>query len=189
MGMYNQTSKVIDSFLAASAVGGTLALTILAPNAAIALEKPLKRYLDNRASNQEAKRIARYLKQQRLVHVKPNEDGSFTVTFTEKGRSRAQKAYFERLTLPSQKWDQKWRIFMFDIPEKYKTTRDYISHHLKRIGFKQLQKSVFVFPFPVDEFVAVLNDLFPEVAKHVSYMTVSEIDNHNKLVKQFKNLL
>ncbi len=188
MSRRNYTSEIIDNFLTFVVFSGSLALTIVAPNALVALEKPLLRFL-NRQSKTEAKRIARYLKQQKIVNVTPNDDDSFRVTLTEGGKKRAYRAYFEKLNVTDEKWDKKWRVLIFDIPEKHKTTRDYIRFHLRRIGFKPLQKSVFAYPYQVDEFIAVMYELFPNVKPYFSYMTVSEIDQHNALVKQFKHLI
>ena len=43
-------------------------------------------------------------------------------------------------------WDHKWRLVVFDIPEKYATLRDKVRTILKRSGFVKLQQSVWVFP-------------------------------------------
>lgn len=186
--MRNQTSEIIDNFLKSLVLVGALSITVMAPNAVVALEKPLMSLLkDNK--NQESKRIGRYLKRVRLVKVSANSDGSFTVTLTDKGKTRASKIRFECLSMPQQPWDKRWRIVMFDIPEKHKSTRDYISFHLKRIGFKQLQRSVFVYPHPVDDFIELVRELFPEAARHIIVLTTSEIDVHNSLVKTFAHIL
>src|SRR3989344_687845 len=46
------------------------------------------------------------------------------------------------------KWDRKWRIVMFDIPEKLKGLRDSLRLHFREIGMIELQKSVLVYPYP-----------------------------------------
>lgn len=189
MGKRTYVSDIIDDLLVAVATAGALGLSIVAPNSLVALEKPLKKLLGGGAKRKEAKRIGRYLKQQKLVETVSNEDGSYQVTLSDKGVRRTKRVQFEKLEIPESKWDEKWRIIMFDIPEQYKSTRDYISKHLRLIGFEQLQRSVFVYPYPVDEFVALLYEIFPEVERHVFYMVVEDIDQHNVLVKQFKTIL
>ena len=42
------------------------------------------------------------------------------------------------------KWDGKWRIVVFDIPEQKRAIRNLFRRNLKKWGFKQLQKSVWV---------------------------------------------
>lgn len=41
-------------------------------------------------------------------------------------------------------WDGKWRIVIWDIPEKRRIARDLLRHKLKWLGFNQLQKSIWV---------------------------------------------
>ena len=45
------------------------------------------------------------------------------------------------------KWDRKWRIILFDIPEKIRKARDVFRYHLNQLGFYEFQKSVFVHPY------------------------------------------
>lgn len=188
MGKRTASSEVIDKFLVSFGILGTAYLALVAPNSLAALEKPLTKLL-GRKQARDAKRIAQYMKDKKIIKVVSNQDGSYLVTLTEKGRRRAQKAYFDALTIPDEAWDGKWRIFMFDIPEKYKPLRDFISFHVKRIGFVQLQRSVFVFPYPIDKFVAILNDINPEVAPYIVTTVSSEIDRHNSLVHKFRHIL
>lgn len=47
-----------------------------------------------------------------------------------------------RIELPAE--DGKWRIFIFDIPEKRKRDRDEIRMNLIKFGYKMLQKSVWI---------------------------------------------
>lgn len=42
------------------------------------------------------------------------------------------------------KWDGKWRVVIFDIPEQKRIIRNLFRRNLKRWGFKQLQKSVWI---------------------------------------------
>jgi len=44
------------------------------------------------------------------------------------------------------KWDKKWRVVIFDIPEKRKSTRNQFRESLKNLGFKLLQHSIWVCP-------------------------------------------
>lgn len=189
MGKRTALSDVIDDLLVAVATAGTIGLCVAAPNSVSALEKPLGKLLAERKHTKETRRLAYYLKQQKLVEVVPNDDGTYQVTLAEKGVSRTNRVRFERLAIPKSEWDMKWRVITFDIPEKHKSIRDYISKHLRLIGFKQLQRSVFIYPYPIDEFVAILRQQFPEIEDNVSYMLVEDIDQHNKLVKQFSSIL
>ncbi|MCX6702509.1 MAG: hypothetical protein NTW60_01405, partial [Candidatus Wolfebacteria bacterium] len=48
-------------------------------------------------------------------------------------------------------WDGKWRIVMFDIPEKKRSARSWIRWELLSLEYKPLQRSVFVGKKPLAE--------------------------------------
>lgn len=189
MGLRNQTSKLIDGLLTGIEIAGVTGLALVAPNSLVALNKYVSKSIKARDKDREAARLARYLKQQKLINISSADDGSYVVTLTEKGLVRSRRATFESLEVKTNKWDKKWRVVMFDIPEKHKTGRDYISRHLRNLGFKQLQRSVFIYPYAVDEFIALIGEILPEISPYIAYMTVEDIDQHNKLVEKFKNIL
>jgi len=90
--------------------------------------------------------------------------------------------YFQKLKNrePEEKWDGKWRIVMFDIPEKIKKEREWLRTELIASGYKPLQKSVFLGKFPIKE------NLFKEIIakqlnKHLNLITVGEIDDEEIL--------
>lgn len=43
-------------------------------------------------------------------------------------------------------WDKKWRIIIFDIPEKKRKVRDRFRSAIIEIGFKMLQRSIWISP-------------------------------------------
>ncbi len=181
------TSAIIDSLLKFMAVGGLITTTVLAPNAIQALDKPLKAYfnkLDKRSRDREYQRCLRYMKRQGLITYTAY-DYEHGIQLTETGEKRAKKADLEVLAIPKPpKWDGKWRIVMFDIPEKYKTPRDYLSRKLKQLGMIQLQKSVWVYPFTCREEVEVVA-LTYGVSHFVTYIETGHIDSQQKLKERF----
>lgn len=54
------------------------------------------------------------------------------------------------------RWDGKWRILIFDIPEKQRHLRDMLRDRLVRLGFANIQKSVWLTPYPCDDVVRML---------------------------------
>lgn len=69
------------------------------------------------------------------------DDKELSFRLTDKGRD---KALWTRMKLVDEKWDGKWRIVIWDVPEKRRVARDLLRYKLKWLGFKQLQKSVWV---------------------------------------------
>lgn len=52
-------------------------------------------------------------------------------------------------------WDKKWRVVVFDIPEKEKVVREALRRKLVELGFGMLQRSVWITPHDLFE---ILND-------------------------------
>ena len=83
-----------------------------------------------------------------------------------------------------QKWDGAWRILFFDIPESKRRHRDYIRKVLKRVGFKEMQKSIWVYPYPVPSFLKELIS-HEEVRAHIRFITTDSLDNDSDIKKLF----
>lgn len=56
---------------------------------------------------------------------------------------------FPLMALRKKPWDRKWRIVVFDIPEKSRKTRNYLRAKLCELGFGMLQESVWISPFDI----------------------------------------
>lgn len=108
---------------------------------------------------------------------------------TQKGEKEAFFCHLDaQLALhqpKKQKWDGYWRIVFFDVPEKRRRYRDYLRQMLKTLSFKELQKSIWVTPHKIPEFLREL--LWEEKIKHFTrFITVKDIDYDEDLRKHFK---
>ena len=68
-------------------------------------------------------------------------DRELNLKLTDKGR---EKAVLIQLRSQETKWDGKYRIVIFDIPEKRRAARDLFRYNLKSWGFSAWQQSVWV---------------------------------------------
>lgn len=118
------------------------------------------------------------------IKSKKNSDGSFSYLLTNKGKLKATHYYFKNIIKNKVRWDGKYRLVMFDIPEKFKKERDRFRHQLKEFGFYELQKSVFVFPLDCKKEINFLIDFF-NFKDHVNY-GILELENDDNLRKFFK---
>ena len=85
------------------------------------------------------------------------------------------------------KWDRKWRVIIFDIPEKKRKIRDQIRVLFKTAGFYLLQDSVWVYPYDCEDVLTLLkSDL--GVGKNILYLIVEEIENDRHL-REFFDLI
>lgn len=97
---------------------------------------------------------------------------------------REWEQYHYKLPRP-EKWDGRWRILIFDIPEKRRWIRDRIRDTLLAVGFKRLQRSVWVYPYDCEDFVALLKADF-KIGKDLLYMVVEGLENDAHLRDYFE---
>jgi phenylacetic acid degradation operon negative regulatory protein len=83
-----------------------------------------------------------------------------------------------------QKWDGKYRVIVFDIPEEKKRIRNVIRRQLINWGFAKLQHSVWVHPYECQNIITLLKTRF-FVTGEVLYLTVESIENDSWIRKKF----
>ncbi|KKR45288.1 MAG: CRISPR-associated endonuclease Cas2 [Candidatus Zambryskibacteria bacterium RIFCSPLOWO2_12_FULL_39_45] len=125
------------------------------------------------------------LYQSNLIKQRSNGDGTVTFILSKEGREVAMTYNFEEMVISKTKWDKKWRIVMFDIPEKLKKIRDTLRYQLKRLGFMELQRSVFVFPFECKNELEYIIEFY-NIKKHVRLVEAHYIDNEFDLKHKFQ---
>ena len=112
-----------------------------------------------------------------------NRRGAYTTT--TKG-----KAFFSRYQRNghghiSRRWDGRWRLVSFDVPNRHRDKRDILRSSLKEAGFYQLQKSVWIAPYEMTkEFwrFVVMNGLH----KYCKVMLIEVLEGDEGLRKHFK---
>lgn len=69
------------------------------------------------------------------------DDEKLIYRLTDLGKD---KALWIRMKILNEPWDGKWRIVIWDVPEKRRVARDLLRYKLKILGFERLQKSVWI---------------------------------------------
>ncbi|MBI2022987.1 hypothetical protein HYT01_00280 [Candidatus Giovannonibacteria bacterium] len=77
--------------------------------------------------------------------------GKVEYCLSEAGEALALRIKLKLDLSKSKKWDGKWRLLIFDIPEKVRSKRDFFRKELTGFGFYQLQKSVWAYPYRLPE--------------------------------------
>jgi len=107
---------------------------------------------------------------------------------TRAGIAWARGNKFNYLRLSDKPWDRKWRIVVFDIPEKpFKKQRDIFRSKLKSLGFYLLQKSVFVCPFVCEEELGYVTSHL-EIGDYVDVIIADSIGFREEEIKKFYGL-
>lgn len=127
------------------------------------------------------------LSKEKFVEEKILPDGSFKLVLTAKGKKQAKRLSFLGSSINFKKpkrWDKKWRIVIFDIPEKDRAFRDILRSHLNELKFFKLQHSVFVSPYPFENAILDLIQLYA-AESYVRVIIAIKIDNEEKVKKYF----
>ena len=82
------------------------------------------------------------------------------------------------------RWDKRWRILIFDIPEYRKAIRNKMRRTLRSVGFFRLQDSVWIYPYDCEDFIVLLKADF-KIGKDVLYMIVDELEGDARIRTHF----
>lgn len=178
-----QKRHLQSALLAAVAVTGVVLVAAVAPNLPMAIDKL--------PSVQRAKLRYRYRtvlgRLAALGYVTfEKRDGKSYARITEAGR---KKLAFElekgKLDLSKKRrWNKRWRVVVFDVPERRRETRDRLRVLMRELGFVRLQDSVWVFPYECEELITMLKAEL-KIGSAVLYMVVEEIENDKHLREHF----
>ena len=152
------------------AAAGILSVGLVAPNVIKAMEK--LRILPNPRRKEYVSSSASKLTKRGLMLFK---DGYYQLTLEGEKILRKWELADYKLTRPK-KWDGKWRMVIFDIPEKKKKIRKQVSGLFKQAGLYRLQDSVWVYPYDCEEIIGLLKTDFG-IGKDLLYVIAYEIED------------
>ena len=168
----SQRKNLQKAVLGAVAAAGFLSMAIVAPNAIQTLAKlgiinAKKGYRETGGINRARNRLV----QEGLLARDPKG----YLRLTPKGEAKLRQFELEDYDAKKPKhWDHKWRVLIFDIPEKRKGLREKVRRTLRAIGFTRLQNSVWVYPYNCEDLIALLKTDF-KIGKDLLYLIVEEI--------------
>lgn len=161
------------------AAAGVLSVALVAPNVLSALGR--LGIIPNRRQKEYVSSSASKLVKRGLLYF----DGK-RYRLTSEGEKLLRRWEFYEFDFPKpKKWDQKWRVLIFDIPEKRKNTRNQLTLLLRRAGLERLQDSVWVYPYDCEDVITLLKTDFG-VGKNLLYLIVEELENDKYLRKHFE---
>ncbi|MEX2013766.1 MAG: hypothetical protein WD896_00225 [Parcubacteria group bacterium] len=82
------------------------------------------------------------------------------------------------------KWDKRWRVIIFDIPENKKKVREQVRYLFNQAGIRRLQDSVWVYPYDCEDIITLLKTDFG-IGKNLLYLIVEELENDKHLREDF----
>src|SRR3989344_2007977 len=166
------------AILATVKVAGLLTLAVVAPNSIQYLKK--LGLTPNKRQDEIMKRS-----RDRLIYNGLLRNNNGLLELTNKGEVKLGILEMKDWKINRHpKWDGRWRMLIFDIPEKRKSLREKIRLTLLSIGFLRLQDSVWIYPYSCEDLVNLLKVDF-RVGKDLLYLIVDSIENDNSFRKLF----
>jgi len=150
-------------------ISGALSIALVAPNVIGVMKKydllPFKRQEEsiNRARN-------RLIKKGLLTR----KNGFLRMTPSGIKVFEKMQIYGHGLPKPK-RWDRRWRVLIFDIPDYRKGLRAKVRRSLHAVGFVLLQKSVWIYPYDCEDFIAMLKADF-KIGKDMRYLIADTIE-------------
>ena len=177
---YATATKII---LATIGLAGIIFVMATAPNIfqIFGRSKQGRKYSRNQYKN-----AFHSLKRRGFVKVVKEKNDKIIIELTNSGKKKIREFSIDNISIPkSKKWDKKWRMVIFDIPSKFhkikfNKAREALRSKLKELGFFQLQKSVWVYPYPCADEILFIANIF-EVEHYIEILTVEKMLHDNKL--------
>jgi len=164
-------------------ISGAVYISASSPYFVSNLQKDIKRW----RKYKKKKVYDTFYNFQKKGYIKIEQRGKqFYVHLTKEGKQKANWLQIDDLKIKrSKKWDKKWRIVIFDIPESKKFFREIFRGKLKELYFYELQKSVWVVPFNCSDEINLLKTFLGFSDKEVRVIIVSDIGEDITLRKKF----
>lgn len=171
-------------------VTGVLAVGLVAPNVLGLFEylNPISRKNTIRFNQRITQALLR-LERRGLIKI-TGEGKKRKIHLTTQGEGLIDALYAGAYVIPLPvRWDGKWRLIMFDVPEKRKKVRDTLRMLLRSAGFVHFQDSVWIQPYSCDELVTLLRSHLGSGKGEIRYLSVSFIDESDYVFRKHFDLV
>ena len=171
-----------QAMLAAVVVGSVVLIAATIPNAARLL-KYFPGYKKGAKFNYQAKSaLGRLVARGCVIFVEKGNKRYARIT--ERGERMLQMELEKVIITKKRKWDRRWRVVIFDIPEKRKSVRASLRRFMGEYGFVRLQDSVWIYPYDCEDLITLAKANF-RIGADVLYMIVERLEHDKHLREHF----
>lgn len=118
----------------------------------------------------------RFIQKNGIKHVEITDAGRRALALEEARAARSAGA--------KRRWDNRYRMIIFDIPERRRSARERLRRLMSECGFLCIQKSVWLSPYDCEELIALIKAEL-RIGKDVLYVIVDNIENDGWIKKHF----
>lgn len=180
----SQKFKILKNLAAGT---GIIVLSTISPQSGAKIIQELikgyfrKKYFERQRFLNDLKN----LQERQLIAWKELPNNEVEIKITRKGKGVMLRYHMDTIALQKPEiWDKEWRLIMFDIPHTQKQARDAFRGKLRDLKFHQLQKSVFITPYPCEDEIDFIGQIF-EVRRHVLILYTKHFEGEEKLQHKF----
>ncbi len=131
------------------------------------------------------KRTLKRLAKQRFIEKGRTETGEDTLVLTDRGKRWVLKYALETLEIVKPKaWDGKWRMVIYDVARNKAALRNVFRSTLKRLGFYNVQESVWLYPYPCEKEIQFLRQ-YCGMGEEVIYVICHRIEHDSSYRAHF----
>lgn len=163
-------------------------LSYLTDQLIILINKIKNQSLSKKAAEKKVLRALKNLEKKEIIDLQEQND-KVIVYIKNKNHPKIIKYSIKSILefkKKSKKWDGKWFLVFFDVPETQRNKRNYLRKFLIQLGFYQYQKSVYLFPYECEKEVELIKKIV-EGAKYMKYVIAEKIEDEPK-AKTYFNL-
>ena len=118
------------------------------------------------------------------------------ITFEERGGKRYARAteagermlelesLREKIAQKPRRWDGRWRVVLFDIPERRRRVRNLLRMFMQEFGFVRLQDSAWIYPYDCEDIITLAKAEF-RIGADALYMLVEQLERDKHLREHF----
>ena len=82
------------------------------------------------------------------------------------------------------RWDGRWRVVLFDIPERRRRVRNQLRRFMQEFGFERLQDSAWIYPYDCEDIIALAKANF-RIGADALYMIVEQLERDKHMREHF----
>ncbi len=178
--------RIILTMAGATAVTGLAVTLAIMPGLGLVIKELMDWYgQENSQTKFRIRKTFEDLRRARLIKCISMPDKTIKIILTEGGSKLSLQYNLDQLRIEKpQKWDRLWRFIIFDIPNSYNRERRYFRLKLKSMGFYQLQKSVWIYPYNCKKEIDFVSE-YLRISPYIRIAEVKEFDGSSEAQEYF----
>ena len=175
--------RTLQKALLIAAVGGVMVATGAVPDFRKILKHLLTRKNDAKFRYQTTRSMQRLAANGLIMFEE--RDGKRYARITEVGKQvLAFESLRDKALQKPKRWDGRWRVVLFDIPERRRRVRNQLRRFMQEFGFMRLQDSAWIYPYDCEDIIALAKASF-RIGADALYMIVEQLERDKHLREHF----